>query len=100
MWRQNGADNLIRTAKEKKKKRIFRNEKSLKDNIKHTSICITEFPEDKREKGAETFFEKIMVWSHGVSLYYATILNPNQPLLKKHHYFLPAPVLILDKQLI
>lgn len=61
MWRQNGADNLIRTAKEKKKKRIFRNEKSLRDNIKHTSICITEFPEDKREKGAETFFEKIMV---------------------------------------
>ena len=42
----------------KKKKRIFRNEESLRDNIKYTNICITEFPEDKREKGAETVFEK------------------------------------------
>ena len=43
----------------KKKKRIFRNEESLRDNIKYTNICITEFPEDKREKGAEAVFDKI-----------------------------------------
>ena len=45
-------------SEQQKKKRIFRNEESLRDNIKYTNICITEFPEDKREKGAETVFEK------------------------------------------
>ena len=45
-------------SEQQKNKRIFRNEESLRDNIKYTNICITEFPEDKREKGAETVFEK------------------------------------------
>lgn len=47
-------------SEQQKKKKIFRNEESLRDNIKYTNICITEFPGDKREKGAEIIFEKIM----------------------------------------
>ena len=29
----------------------------------------------------------------------AAILDPDQSLLNKHLYFLPAPIIILDKQL-
>ena len=57
MWKKEWCRQPNQNSK-KKKKRIFRNEESLRDNIKYTNICITEFPEDKREKGAETVFEK------------------------------------------
>ena len=33
------------------------------------------------------------------SLVIATILDPKESLLNKHPYFLPAPILTLDKQL-
>ena len=48
----------------RKKKRIKRNEDSLRDlsdNIKHTNIHIKEVPEGEgRDKGAENIFEEIL----------------------------------------
>ena len=59
MWKTAWCRQPNQNSKRKeKKKRIFRNEESLRDNIKHTSICITEFPEDKREKGQKPFSKK------------------------------------------
>ena len=52
------------TATEQKKKRMKRNEDSLRDlwdNIKHTNICIIEVPEkEERAKGPEKLFEEII----------------------------------------
>ena len=51
--------------KQKKEKRMKRNEDSLRDlwdNIKHNNIHIIEVPErEEREKGPEKIFEKIIV---------------------------------------
>ena len=52
--------------KQPKEKRTLKNEDNLRDlwdNIKHTNICITRFPEEEREKGTkkeQNLFEEIM----------------------------------------
>ena len=52
-----------------KKKRMQRNENSLRDlrdNIKHTNICIIEVPEgEKKEKGPEKVYEEIITENMG-----------------------------------
>ena len=61
---QNGGNHYLRIEyREKKKKRMKRNEDSLRDlwdNIQCTNICIIAVSEEEREKGSEKIFEKII----------------------------------------
>ena len=74
-----------------------------------TRSCVTEnlsFRSCNQTQGHHQLFSKqwllaaATLWSQCLPHNYVTILNPNQSSLNKQTKFLPAPILIVDKQLI